>query len=305
MLGEVAADVLRDRVLVLRRLPQLAELEHEVLVQLAEQAHLIHPRRGAVLLEEGKPLDRVFCVIEGSARVTQGDHSYVAAAPRTVGFRELSAGLSEAPRVELLEDSLVIELPAETLLTMLYELPSLARSMVRLSARALLRLRGNLPLRPDEATPPEMGVRRVRELTLVERIIALRRSPLWQHANLDAVAELSKHIVERHVEAGTVLFEIGDAAHHSFRLEYGIVRCENESGESVRVGAGFLIGSLDGIAAQPRSYRAVAETQAILFELSTATQLAVIEVHPELAARLRVELTRVGLMTERALGKAP
>jgi len=296
VLGDVALDGIRDRVLVLRRMPQLAELEHDDLALLAEHAHLVHGRAGTVLLEENSALDRVFIMVEGKGELTRREIVTEITGPRIVGLLELSAGVEVAPGFALKERSLLLELPAEVMHAMLYENAAIARNIVRLTARGLLASRDNLPYSSEEAGEPREGTWNERSLTTVERVLALRRAPIWARANLDALAELAKHIEEQRVPPGTVLWEIGDEATRSVRVEYGIINCTNQAGSSVRVGAGFQIGALDSLAVQPRSYRAVTETKAILYSVPAATQLAVIEVHSNLAARLRVQLSRALLL---------
>jgi CRP-like cAMP-binding protein len=291
VLGEVALDAIRDRVLVLRRMPQLSELEYDDLALMAEHAHLVHARAGTVLLDEGSTLERIFMLVEGEAEVSKNGVTSKITGPRLVGMLELSAGIEVAPRMVLTQKSLLLELPAEIVAAMLYESPAIARSIVRLTARNLMQTRSNLPAPLDSPAPVE-GTWSDRPLTTVERVLVLRRAPLWTRANLDALAELAKHIEEQRVPPGTVLWEIGDEANRTVRVEYGIVSCTNAEGENVRVGAGFQLGALDSLAGQPRSYRAVTETKAILYSVAAATQMAVLEVHANLAARLRVQLSR-------------
>ncbi|MBL8739657.1 MAG: cyclic nucleotide-binding domain-containing protein [Myxococcales bacterium] len=291
MLGDVALDAIRDRVLVLRRMPQLAELDHDELALMAEHAHLVHARAGTVLLDENAALERIFMLVEGEAELTRKGIITTIVGPRLVGMLELSAGVDVAPRMMLTKNSLLLELPAEVVSAMLYEIPAIARGIVRLTAKNLLKTRSNLPA-PLDAPEPTEGTWTERPLTTVERVLVLRRAPLWTRANLDALAELAKHIEEQRVPPGTVLWEIGDEADRTVRVEYGIVSCTNADGERVRVGAGFQLGALDSLAGQPRSYRAVTETKAILYSVAAATQMAVLEVHANLAARLRVQLSR-------------
>jgi CRP-like cAMP-binding protein len=291
VLGDVALDAIRDRVLVLRRMPQLAELDHDDLALIAEHAHLVHARAGTVLLDEGTALERIFMLVEGEADVSKKGVTSSITGPRLIGMLELAAGIEVGPRLVLTKNSLLLELPGEIVSAMLYESPAIARSIVRLTARNLMKTRSNLPA-PTDSPEPALGTWTERPLTTVERMLALRRAPLWTRANLDALAELAKHIEEQRVPEGTVLWEIGEEANRSVRVEYGIVRCTNAEGESVRVGAGFQLGALDSLAGQPRSYRAVTETKAILYSIAAATQMAVLEVHANLAARLRVQLSR-------------
>jgi CRP-like cAMP-binding protein len=137
-----------------------------------------------------------------------------------------------------------------------------------------------------------MGVWRTRKLTHVERMMQLRKVPLWADANLDAVAELARHIEELRIAQGEVLWDIGEPAAFSFRIDFGKVTCENAEGEKVQVGAGFLLGSLDAMAADKRSYRATADSQLIALRMESARLFAILEMHPGLAGQMRALLAR-------------
>ncbi|MBK8937499.1 MAG: cyclic nucleotide-binding domain-containing protein [Polyangiaceae bacterium] len=293
MLGEFASDAVRNRVLVMRTLPHLAALDEDDLSLLAEEARLSLARRGAVLFHEGEALDRVYFLAEGSVRVRRGAASSTVTAPAELGLTSLFAGLEQAKEAVAVTDATLIELPASVVLASFYESPSIARNTIRMAARALLARRGNLPVAPGEA-PAEVapGEYLDRTPTLVEKMLVMRRSPVWAHASLDAVAELCRHLEELRVPAGELLWDIGAPSDQSYRLEHGIVRCENAKGEVARVGGGHLIGGLDALAGLPRAYRALTEVPCIFFRIRASTQLAILEVHPQMAARLRLELAR-------------
>lgn len=303
MLAEIASDAVRDRVLVMRTLPHLAALDEDDLRLLAEEARLSHARAGERLFAEGDPLDRVYLLAEGSVRVGSGGRSRVASAPSELGLTSLFAGVEVAREAVALSASTLIELPASVVLASFYESPTIARNTIRMAARSLLARRGNLPVAPGEAASEAPGPYLERTPTLVETMLVMRSSPVWAHASLDAVAELCRHLEELRVPAGTQLWDIGASSDQSYRLAHGVVRCENAKGEVARVGGGHLIGGLDSLAGLPRVYRAVCETPCIFFRIQASTQLAILEVHPQLAARLRLELARA-LLEEQAREEA-
>ncbi|NUP06931.1 MAG: cyclic nucleotide-binding domain-containing protein [Polyangiaceae bacterium] len=289
MLGEIASDALRDRVLVLRTLPQFAALDEDDLTLLAEHAHLSFAPRGTLLFREGDLLDRIYLLVTGEVTIGHGDQSRTLRGPGEVGLLSLFAGRETAREALVTSNATLLELPASVVLSSFYESTSIARNTIRLAARTLLDRRGNLPSPSDVV---DAGVYFDTSPTLVEKMIAMRRSPMWAQASLDAIAELCRHVEEYRTGANEVLWEIGDPAVYAYRLEYGIVRCENAKGESVRVGAAGVLGGLDGLAGMPRSYRVTTETPCIIFRMRASTQLAILEVHPQVAARLRMELSR-------------
>lgn len=297
MLGEIASDVLEGRVLVMRTMPQFSALDDDDLSLLAEHAHLSVARPGSVLFHEGEFIDRVYLMASGSVRINHGERSFVVPAKAEIGMHSLFAGREHALHVEVVQEATLIELPAKVVLSSFYDSVSIARNTIRQAARALLERRGNLPRSPLDPQPVDAGTHYERTPTLVEKIMGMRRSPVWANASLDAIAELCRMIEEQRVPAGTELWDIGDASTYSFSVQYGILTCTNVAGDSVRVGAGQLLGGLDALSGSVRSYRVVSETEAILFRIDASTQLAVLEVHPQLAARLRLELSRALLET--------
>lgn len=305
MLAEIASDALRDRVLVLRTLPQFAALDEDDLSMLAEHAHLMLAPAGTVLSKNGDPLDRVFLLAAGAVDVSIGSNVQRLDDKGTIGLVPLLAGREHATEAVVRREATLVELPAKVVLSSFYESTSIARNTIRLAAQGLLAKRGNLPVRPEEAPPAEPGTFLERTPTLVEKMLVMRRQPLWARANIDALAEMCGHIEELRAPAGTLLWTAGEPAAHSFRLEYGIVRCTNDKGESVRVGGGQLLGGLDALAGAGYSYSVVTETDVILFKIRAATQIAIFEVHPQLAARLRTELSRALLAEQEGAPRAP
>lgn len=292
MLGEIASDVLEGRVFVMRTMPQFAALDDDDLTMLAEHAHLSVVQPGTVLFHAGELIDRVYLMATGSVRIQGGERPFVLPAKAEIGMHSLFAGREHALHVEVLEEATMIELPAKVVLASFYDSVSIARNTIRQAARALLERRGNLPRPAHDDQQVNAGVHYTRTPTLVEKMMGMRRSPVWANASLDAIAELCRTIEEQRVPAGTELWNIGDASSYSFSVQYGILVCTNAAGDSVRVGVGQLLGGLDALSGSPRSYRVVSETEAILFRIDASTQLAVLEVHPQLAARLRLELSR-------------
>jgi len=303
VLGDIALDALRDRMLVLRTMPQFAALDEEDLMLLAERAHLVHAPAGSVLFREGAALDRVFLLAEGSVRVTRGSRQVLLDEGGEIGLLPLFAGRELAPAALVVRDATLLELPAEVVLSSFYDSVSIARNTIRLAAQALLERRDHLPPRTDDSEVV-VGTWHDRTPTLVEKMLLMRRSAVWARANLDAIAEVARHIEELRLDPGTQLWDIGEHATHSLRIEYGIIACTNARGETVRVGGGHMVGGLDALASVGHSYRAVTETKAILFRISAATQIAVLEVHPQIAARLRSELSRALLEEQEAADSA-
>lgn len=288
MLADLALDGVRDRVLLLRTNPSFALLDDDDLIRIAEHGQIRRFKKGSLLMREGSPLERVFVLAEGHVTIRQGGRLVTEMRGQGgIGFIAVFAGARTGPEARAEADSTVLELPAEVVRVNAFESAPIARNALRLLASALLERRSNLP--PDDGEAG-VGEWRDRALTVVERVLLIRRTPLLGAAHLDAIAELARRSEEVRIPAGETVWKVGDTGSFSLRIDYGKVRCSNDKGESVVVAAGSVIGALDSLAGAPRVYHAVAETPVIAFRIEQATQLAVLEVHPQLAAALRTNL---------------
>lgn len=293
MLADLALEGVRDRILMLRTHPNFSPLEDEDLLRIARHARVRRVKRGTTLSREGDPLERVFLVTEGQVVVTHKDRRIADIRGQGgVGLLSLFAGLTVTPQAEVVEDSVLLELPAEVVRTNVFDSFPIGRNTLRLLALGLLERRGNLPVSTAE---PVDGTWREREPTVVERVIMFRETPVFGGAHLDAIAEMARRAAEVRFDPGASIWRRGDPSSFSLRLEYGRVRCTNEDGESVVVGAGMALGIMDALAGVSRAYDAVAVTPLITTKLEAATQMAVLEVFPELASTIRMSLAKLFL----------
>jgi hypothetical protein len=179
-------------------------------------------------------------------------------------------------------DAIVLELPAEALEHAMEDDFGIVRNSMRLGASGLLAARNNLPA-PDPPPPFEMGVLRPERRTLVERLIDMRRGPLFERANAEALIALVRCSREVRLEPGTPIWKIGDSSTFWFFIEYGRVRCTNAVGTSQELGANFVIGVMDSLAQAPRSYDVVTDTLVVANKIELESFLSVLETHIELA----------------------
>lgn len=294
MLADLALEGVRDRMLLLRKNPNFAPLEDDDLLRIAEHARISHVRKGTVICREGDPLKRIFLLTEGHVVVRfKGRTVADIRGQGGVGLLSLFAGLETTPEAIAEEDSMFLELPAEIVRSNVFESFAIARNTLRLLALGLIERRGQLPV-PDIGGA-EVGVWRDREPTVVERVLMIRNGMLLATAHLDAIAELARRAVEVRFAEGDTLWHVGEPASFSLRIEFGKVKCTNAKGESVIVGAGNVLGMMDALAGIQHSYEAVALTPLITTKLEAATQLAVLEAHPQMASTLRMNLARAFL----------
>jgi CRP-like cAMP-binding protein len=289
MLAEPAFASLESRVRLLRSMPELAAASETTLVTLAADSRFRRFEAGASIWGDGQVVTSVLVVIEGSVEITRRNRQvFTAARWDIVGIVPVLAGESDGISARAATTALALEIPAEAITSTLERDFAFLRTAMSRLGTALLARRRSLPL-PE--TPLAMGQWRSQELTVVERIVQLRKTPLGQ-SNLDALAELARSVTEVRFGVGHVIWEAGDSATHWIRLDYGHVRCEAPSGEVVVVGAGYSFGLLDALANETRAYTTRAETEIIALKIELIDWLTILELHLPLAKQILRFLSR-------------
>jgi CRP-like cAMP-binding protein len=279
-----ATQSVRDRMLLLRTLPGFVGLEDEPLSLLAEHLRVRQCRAGEVLLKLGEPIHHVYVVLEGELRwQRKGYLPTVATRQQLVGWLTLMArdpdGMDAAAQV----DSLVLELPSEMLETALEDDFGLVRNSIRLGAGSLAAARSGMPAPLDKPPAVEMGVLRPQRRTLVERLIDMRQAPLFARTNVEALIALVRCMEEVRLEPDDHLWRIGEPSNHWVILEYGRLRCQNRAGQTQDIGANFVIGIMDALSQNTRSYAARAQTLVVGHRVGLDSFLGVLETNFELA----------------------
>jgi CRP-like cAMP-binding protein len=284
MINELSFQSLRDRILLLRSLSGFAPLDDHALSLLAEHMRVRRCRKGQVLLALGEPIHHVYVVLEGRVRWRRKERpERVAQHSEVVGWITLMARDPDGLDAVADTDALVIELPAEVLEQALEEDFAIVRNSMRLGATAVLAARGHLPARPSEAPNVDPGVPRSEPRTLVERVIAMRRGPLFGRVNAEALIALVRNSREFRAEPGELLWRVGDPASFWLIVDSGRIACTSKTGERMDVGANFVLGIMDAIAQQPRSFEARSETRLVGTRIELESFLGVLEIHFDLA----------------------
>lgn len=121
-------------------------------------------------------------------------------------------------------------------------------------------------------SPP---VFRIKPLHMIAELL-LSSAPLFEGLGPEDLASLAKHINERHVRAGEIIFRMGDSGGTMYILVKGQVNIHLPGEASFRVslqdlGEGECFGELALFDNKPRSASACATTDAVLLELSRET----------------------------------
>lgn len=295
MLNELA-QTLRDRMLLLRSLPAFAPMDDEALTLLAEYVHVHRFRADEVLMTLGEPIRHVYVVLDGAVRWRRKDRpSMLAEKQQVVGWLTLMARDANGLEAVADRDTITLELPAEILEHAMEQHFSIVRNMLKLGAGLLVSMRNDLPAPLDRPPSSDKGVLPTQRRTLVERLIDMRRVPLFSRCNAEALIALARASEPLRVEPGTVFWSIGDSANFWIFIEYGRVLCRNARGDSMAIGANFGIGIMDAIAQAPRAFSARAETLVVGNRIDLEAFLGVMESHFDLARDYLALLAQSGL----------
>ena len=255
MFSELPVRAVRDRLLILKSLPTLAGIGDEGLMVLAEHTRWRRFARGEVLLSELEAVESVHFLFAGSARITkEGEERAVIEAPGGIGFLAVLGGSFKTYTATAREPSTTLELPVRVVIGALHEHHDFLRNSLRLTANRLLAMRSSLPADPDNPPEIEQGEWRDQPLTLVQRMIGLRRDSLFASANIDAVIAMARLVREERFEAGTMVWRIGELPTFSLRIACGVIRCTSPDERTVDVGANYTVGGMEVFGDRPRAF---------------------------------------------------
>ncbi|MFO0616332.1 MAG: cyclic nucleotide-binding domain-containing protein [Polyangiaceae bacterium] len=276
------------RARLLGSMPDLRSVSVDTLLLMAERSRYRRFRPRAVIWRATDPITSVLYVLEGSVRVEhEGTLVGRVESQRALGFTAL---LTERDHLSATTEArtLALEIPGDAVRIALQRDFALQRFVLRGLARDLLAERGPLPNRSD---PPEHGTFRDEELTVVERVIQLRRSPIAR-ANVEGLAEIASASTDVRFQRGDVLWSAGDVANHWIRVTAGLVECETARGERATVGAGTDMGFLDALAEVPRAHTARAASAVSALRIELIDWFTVLELHTRVATELTAHLAR-------------
>ncbi|HEY7410399.1 MAG TPA: cyclic nucleotide-binding domain-containing protein [Vicinamibacteria bacterium] len=241
-----------ERMLHLRKVPVLGSLPPALLSPVADlsRERLVEP--GAVLLREGEPVSSAYYVVDGAVSVEgEGWARRVVSGHELAGLHLLARdekglrAVAEAP-------SLLLEVEAEALFDLFEDEFAILLNVVRDLSRQLI-----AGLKRDPRWPSVIRSEASAELDLVERIFYLRQARPFTRVSINALAELSRGLVEVRFEPGTVLWEAGHSSDWALLVVEGVARCTVLRGAAFDAGAGSSLGVAEALGDVPRWYTAV------------------------------------------------
>jgi CRP-like cAMP-binding protein len=259
-----------ERLMLLKAMSLAGHPPVAALVALAQQAVERHFHAGAQATDINRSWDRAFIVVEGRVSLYQDGQLLYAAGPTEVfGLVEVlarvGAGVVDA-RADL--DTMALEIPATTLLSILADHPVMTLDTIQALGRILVTTPSWL-LSTTERSALAPEVVGPRGFDLVNRIRQLQANDVFAHARVDSLAEIASQYTEFHALEGTMLWREGDPADWLLVLLDGRIDSRTGSGLHVSWTAGMVVGAFDALAAAPRWHDAMAATAVTGFRLST------------------------------------
>jgi CRP-like cAMP-binding protein len=260
-----------ERLLQLKRMPLLSGLPASEVAAFADAAEERFFEKGAVVFREGDPASSMHFLVEGAlGNFRRGIRVGVVKPGAGIGGLAVLAREGVGSHVVAEEDTLTLELDADALAEILEDrFPVLQHLLREVNRQALELLRG-LRLDPNGVFPePPRDLAGAGGLDLVDRLLLLRRMPVFEHSSITALAELARSMAHVRFEPGTVLWHEGEASHGILLLSSGSVQATGSGGVSFRAGPGFALGALEAVGQVPRWYEAQALTPVVALQGQT------------------------------------
>ena len=249
-----------ERLLHLKRIPLLSGLPASEVAALADAAQERFFRKSEIVFREDAPASAILFVVEGRlANLRRGIQVGTVGPGQGIGGMPVLARAEYGSQVVAEQDTLVLEIDADAVADVLEDrLPVLQHLLREVSRQALDLLRDNR-IDPSVVFPmPSGDLPGSAQLDLVDRLLLLRRMPVFERTSVTALAELARTMAQVRFEAGTALWHTGEPAAHLVMICGGSVRARVPGGVEFHVGPGFPLGALEALGQRPRWYDAVA-----------------------------------------------
>jgi CRP-like cAMP-binding protein len=286
-----------ERLLHLKRIPLLSGLPASELATLADAVEERLIRRDGVVFREGQMASSILFVVEGRlANWRRGVRIGSIGPGQGIGGMPLLARGEYGSQVVAEQDTLALEIDADAVADLLEDRLPVLLHLMREVSRQLLELLQKHRLDPASVFPMTQGeLPATAQLDLVDRLLLLRRMPMFERTSITALAELARSVAQVHFEPGTTLWHAGEPAAHMVMICSGSVRASGPGGVAFVAGPGFPLGALEAIGQRSRWYDAVATAPVVGLHGSTEVLVDQFEDNFEMAMDYLAGISRVTL----------
>jgi CRP-like cAMP-binding protein len=259
--------------------------------------------QGSFLLHPSQPREAFFVIVQGRVSVrTPGRGEEIRGPGEAVGFLQLLAKSEEVVEARALWDTTALRVDWDAHLDVCERhFPILEAHMEFLAKRCqeetdLLRLGGHPP--PDRSRlDAHLEEGRVGApspaLDLVQRMVALHRCSAFPSTNMDALAELSRHLREVNLLPGVDVWKEGDVSDSFLLVVSGTLARESANGvREEEFGPGDVVGRFEALGDLPRHSHLRARAPTVALEVTLESLLDILEDHFNLAVDFTAELAK-------------
>jgi CRP-like cAMP-binding protein len=221
--------------------------------------------KGTILFREGDEASSMHFVAEGLlGNFRRGIRVGVVGPGAGIGGLAVLARGAMGSEVVAEQDTLTLEIDADAMTEVLEDRFPILQYLLREVNRQALELLRRHRLDPSGVFPePPRELVADGGLDLVDRLLLLRRMPVFEGSSVTALAELARTLANVRFEPGTVLWHEGEPSHGILLLSSGSVQATGSGGVSFRAGPGFPLGALEAVGQVPRWYEARALTPVV------------------------------------------
>lgn len=293
-----------ERLLVFNRSPFFSGLPEGELETLARLSREFTWRKGEVLLTEDTPARWAYMIVEGALDVfREGIAPQRVVAPFGVGPYDIFGRTEGGARIVAAVDTVTLGTHADVFTEVLEDHFNLFHRVIVNTTRELIEDIKKIDVdrqvpKVDHPTCQCPG----RRFDLVERMLFLRRMPLFARSSMDSVTEFAKALQEVRYPAGTRLWSEGDASDTMLFVVQGKVSATRSGSSAVTAyGPYSTVGALAAIAAVPRWQTCVTETPLITLEADAGRFIDVLEDNSEMGLDFLAGLSMETLDVRRQL----
>jgi len=269
--------------LYFRTLPALERLSSAQLGSIAQHAEEEFFPAGNFLLQPRRTREAFFVIVEGKVTVRgPGGREEVAGPGEAVGFLHLLARSDEELEARALWDTVALRVDWDAHLDVCERSFAILEAHIGFLAQRCqeevdrIRRAGVEPPGPTHRAEgfgeavEEEALKTPEGLDLVQRLRALHRCRAFPSSNMDALAELTHHMVEVRLEPGREFWGVGGRAEEILLLVAGrVIREDHAGGWREELNAGEVVGRFEALSGLPRgsALRALVPTVALSLRL--------------------------------------
>jgi len=270
-----------ERLLAMQRTALFRNLCAADLEVFAEHGIEVVYRKGDVVQAPDRPVSSVILTIEGDLDVTRDDGVSVrVAAPGGFGGLDIFGDTSGGTSVVAATEVIALRFDGDLVLDILEDNFAVLRAVLQLSGRTLID--GIRKIQEDHDVPdvPKLPACPCvdHRLDLVERLVYLRRMPMFVDASLDAMTGLARACTERRFPAGYTLWREGEPSMTVLFIVAGEIRGRMAGNPAVaRYHPYGFLGGLSVLAGTDRLETAVTETPVVALSIDGNRLLDAVE----------------------------